>query len=113
VSRIHVLEEARHMTFAREEVERAVPRMGRTELAFHRTMVAQTAFMVARTLVNPRVYAELGLEPSAAKKAAFTNPHYRDTMAWMGERVVGFLEEQDLIGPVQRRVWQRSLLMPA
>ena len=112
VSRIHVLEEARHMTFAREEVERAVPGMGRAQLAFHRTMVAQTAFMVARTLVNPQVYAGVGLDPRAAKKAAFTNPHYRDTMAWMGERVVGFLEEQDLIGPTQRRIWQRSLLMP-
>ena len=100
------------MTFAREEVERAIPRMGRAQLAFHRTMVAQTAFMVARTLVNPQVYAGVGLEPRAAKKAAFTNPHYRDTMAWMGERVVGFLEEQDLIGPTQRRIWQRSLLMP-
>ena len=113
VSRIHVLEEARHMTFAREEVERAIPRMGKAQLAFHRTMVAQTAFMVSRTLVNPRVYAGVGLDPRAAKKAAFTNPHYRDTMAWMGERVVGFLEEQDLIGPTQRRIWQRSLLMPA
>jgi hypothetical protein len=112
VSRIHVLEEARHMTFAREEVERAIPRMGRAQLAFHRTMVAQTAFMVARTLVNPQVYAAVGLDPRAAKKAAFTNPHYRDTMAWMGERVVGFLEDQDLIGPPQRRIWQRSLLMP-
>ena len=113
VSRIHVLEEARHMTFAREEVERAIPRMGKAQLAFHRTMVAQTAFMVSRTLVNPQVYAGVGLDPRAAKKAAFTNPHYRDTMAWMGERVVGFLEEQDLIGPTQRRIWQRSLLMPA
>jgi hypothetical protein len=113
VSRVHVLEEARHMTFAREEVERAVPRMGKAQLAFHRTMVAQTAFMVARTLVNPQVYAGVGLDPRAAKKAAFTNPHYRDTMAWMGERVVGFLEEQDLIGATQRRIWQRSLLMPA
>ena len=112
VSRIHVLEESRHMTFAREEVERAVPRMGKAQLAFHRTMVAQTAFMVARTLVNPQVYAAVGLDPKAAKRAAFTNPHYRETLAWMGERVVGFLDEQDLIGPAQRRIWQRSLLMP-
>jgi len=107
VSRIHVLEEARHMTFAREEVERAVPRMGKAQRAVHRTLVAQTAFMVARTLVNPQVYAAVGLDPKAAKRAAFTNPHYRETLAWMGERVVGFLEEQDLIGPAQRRIWQR------
>jgi hypothetical protein len=111
VSRIHVLEEARHMTFAREEVEKAVPTLTKRQLAWHRMICAQTAFMVARTLVNPQVYVAVGLDPREAKRAAFTNPHYRETLGWMGERVVGFLEEQDLIGPTQRPVWRRSLLM--
>ncbi len=113
VSRIHVLEEARHMTFAREEVQRAVPGLTKRQLAWHRMITAQTAFMVARTLVNPRVYVAVGLDPREAKRAAFTNPHYRETLAWMGERVVGFLEEQDLVGPTQRAVWKRSLLLPS
>jgi hypothetical protein len=113
VSRVHVLEEARHMTFARDEVERAVPTLSRPQLALHRALTAQTAFMVSRTLVNPRVYAAVGLDPKQAKRAAFTNPHYRETLAWMGERVVAFLEEQGLIGPTQRRIWQRSLLLPS
>ncbi len=112
VSRIHVLEEARHMTFAREEVERALPTLTRPQLAWHRMIVAQTAFMVARTLVNPQVYVAVGLDPKEAKRAAFTNPRYRETLAWMGERVVGFLDEQGLIGPTQRKVWERSLLLP-
>ena len=112
VSRVHVLEEARHMTFARDEVERSVPGLSRPQLALHRALTAQTAFMVSRTLVNPRVYAAVGLDPKEAKRAAFTNPHYRETLAWMGERVVGFLDEQGLIGPTQRKIWQRSLLLP-
>ena len=111
VSRVHVLEEARHMTFAREEVAATRPTLSRAQLAWHRTLTAQTAFMVARTLVNPEVYVAVGLEPKAAKRAAFSNPHYRETLAWMGERVVGFLEEQDLIGAAQRPIWQRSLLL--
>jgi hypothetical protein len=112
VSRIHVLEEARHMTFAREEVERTMPTLSRPQLAWHRMMTAQTAFMVARTLVNPQVYVAVGLDPREAKRAAFSNPHYQETLGWMGERVVGFLDEQDLIGPTQRRIWTRSLLLP-
>ncbi len=112
VSRIHVLEEARHMTFARDEVERRVRSLTRRQLAWHRFVTAQTAFMVARTLINPGVYTAVGLDPREAKRAAFTNPHYRETLAWMGERVVGFLDEQGLIGPAERPVWQRSLLMP-
>ncbi len=113
VCRVHVLEEARHMTFAREEVERAVRTLGRAQLAWHRTLVAQTAFLVARTLVNPGVYAALGLDPVAARRAAFANPAYRDTLAWMGERVTGFLDELGLIGPAERPVWRRALLLPA
>jgi hypothetical protein len=111
VSRVHVLEEARHMTFARAEVESAVRRLSRTQLAVHRALTAQTAFMVARTIVNPDVYVAVGLDPRVARKAAFTNPHYRETMAWMGERVVGFLDEQGLIGPAERPVWRRALLL--
>ncbi|MBW8750320.1 MAG: diiron oxygenase, partial [Propionibacteriales bacterium] len=38
VSRIHVVEEARHVTFAREELEKSVARMGRTERLFHQTV---------------------------------------------------------------------------
>ena len=113
VSRIHVLEEARHMTFAREQVEREVRTLSKRQLAWHRMITAQTAFMVARTLIHPDVYVAVGLDPKAAKRAAFTNPAYRETLAWMGERVVGFLDEQGLIGPADRKVWQRSLLMPS
>ncbi len=112
VSRVHVLEEARHMTFAREEVERTVPTLSRAQLHWHRTVTAQTAFMVARTLINPGVYVAVGLDPAEAERAAFGNPHYQQTLAWMGERVVAFLDEQGLIGAAQRPVWKRSLLMP-
>ena len=113
VSRVHVLEEARHMTFAREEVERMVPTLPRPRLALHRTLTAQTAFMIARSLVNPRVYAAVGLDPREARRQALNNPHYQATMAWMGERVLAFLDEQGLVSPAQKPVWKRSLLMPA
>jgi len=112
VSRIHVLEEARHMTFAREELARTVRTLSRRQLAWHRMVTAQTAFLVARTLVHPDVYANVGLDPDGARRAASANPAYRRTLAWMGERVVAFLDEQGLIGPAERPVWKRSLLMP-
>jgi hypothetical protein len=112
VSRIHVLEEARHMTFAREELARTVRTLSRRQLAWHRMVTAQTAFLVARTLVHPDVYANVGLDPVEARRAASANPAYRRTLAWMGERVVAFLDEQGLIGPAERPVWKRSLLMP-
>lgn len=111
VSRIHVLEEARHMTFAREEVERMLPGLNRAQLAWHQAMIAQTSFMVARALVNPRVYDAVGLDPRTARRAALANPHYQDTLAWMGERVTGYLDDLGLVPRHQRGLWKRSLLL--
>ncbi|GAB2877460.1 AurF N-oxygenase family protein [Nocardioides pacificus] len=111
VSRVHVLEEARHMTFAREELERMLPRLSRTKLAYHQAATAQSAFSVARALVNPQVYAAVGLEPRAARRVALGNPDYQDTLAWMGERVTEYLADLGLIPGHQRALWRRSLLM--
>jgi P-aminobenzoate N-oxygenase AurF len=111
VSRIHVLEEARHMTFARDQIERMLPELNRTRLAWHQTMLGQTSFMMARALVNPAIYEVVGLDPVAARQAALSNPHYQETMAWMGERVTGYLDGLGLIPRHQRRLWRRSLLM--
>lgn len=112
VSRIHVLEEARHMTFAREQVERAVPGLSRKALLAHQVVIAQTCFMVARSLVHPAVYEAVGLDPQEARRVALSNPHYQATMAWAGERVLSFLDEQGLVPRSQHPVWHRSLLMP-
>ena len=112
VSRIHVLEEARHMTFARDQIERMLPGLNRATIAWHQAMLAQTAFLVARGLVNPAIYEAVGLDPVAARRAALANPHYQETMAWMGERVTGYLDGLGLIPRHQRRLWRRSLLMP-
>ena len=111
VSRIHVLEEARHMTFARDEVERMLPTLNKAQLAYHQVMTAQISFMVARALVNPAVYASVGLDPQATRREALGNPHYQDTMAWMGERVTSYLDDVGLIPDHQRGLWRRSLLL--
>ena len=111
VCRIHVLEEARHMTFARDEVEAMLPRLSRPTLLWHQAALAQTAFCVARSLVNPEAYRAVGLDPREARRAALANPHYRETLLWMGERVTSYLDGLGLIPAHQRPVWRRSLLL--
>ena len=111
VSRIHVLEEARHMTFARDQIERMLPELNRATLAWHQAMLGQTAFLVARGLVNPAIYRAVGLDPAEARRAALSNPHYQHTLEWMGERVTTYLDGLGLIPRHQRRLWRRSLLM--
>lgn len=101
------------MTFAREQVELAVPTLSAKALALHQVVTAQTAFMVARSLVHPGVYKAVGLDPREARRQAFRNPYYQETMAFAAERVLAFLTEQGLVPTWQHRTWRRSLLMPA
>ena len=101
-----------HLTFARDEVESMLPGLSRAQLVWHQAMLAQTSFMVARALVNPQVYDAVGLDPRAARRAALTNPHYRETLVWMGEKVVGYLDGLGLVPGHQRALWKRSLLLP-
>ena len=110
VSRIHVLEEARHMTFARDEVQRKMAALTPWQVRIQQVLTAQTCFLVARALVNPEVYASVGIDPREGRREALGNPHYRETMRWMGEKPVAFLREQGLVPPSQERVWRASLL---
>ena len=113
VSRIHVLEEARHVAFARDELEKAVARMGRTERLAQQTVTAQAAFVMMRSLVHPDVYAAVGIDPAEGRRAALGNPAYRSTIAWMGEKVMPYLEEQGMVGGgYNRKVWRASFLLP-
>jgi hypothetical protein len=113
VSRIHVLEEARHVSFARDELEKAVAGMGRTERLYHQTLTAQGAYVMMRSLVHPDVYAAVGIDPREGRRAALANPHYRATIAWMGEKVMPYLEEQGMVGGgYNRKVWRASFLLP-
>jgi hypothetical protein len=111
VSRIHVLEEARHMAFARDEVQRQMSGLSRRQLLWHQNVTAQTSFLVARALVNPEVYRSVGIDPALGRRTALANPRYHATMQWMGEKPLAFLREQGLLPKSQERVWRASLLL--
>jgi hypothetical protein len=111
VARIHVLEEARHMTFARDEVQRRLSGLSERQVRWQAMLTAQTSFMVARSLVNPEVYRSVGIDPREGRRAALANPHYRETMQWMGEKPLAFLRANDLLPRSQERVWRASLLL--
>lgn len=113
VARIHVTEEARHVSFARDELEKSLAGISRAQLRWHQTLVAQAAYTTMRSLVHPDVYASVGIDPMEGRRAALSNPHYRETIAWMGEKVVPYLTEQGLV-PVSgrnRKIWQASFLL--
>ena len=111
VNRIHILEEARHISFARAELPRSVAKSSQAAMAYHRAVTARFAYIVASNLINPRVYRSVGLDPRAAREAAMANPHYKQTLHFAGEKIVAFLTDNGLIGSPGRYWWRRSFLM--
>ena len=112
VSRIHVIEEARHVRFAREELvrEMAEAHWG-PKRYFHRVFAAAAGGFIVRGLISPKVYESVGLDPKTARKAALANPHYRETTLWMGEKIVPFLEEVGMINQTARAIYRHVNLM--
>ncbi|GAA1530759.1 AurF N-oxygenase family protein [Nocardioides humi] len=111
VARIHVTEEARHVTFARDELAKSVRGLSRTRLRYHQALTAQVAYVTMRSLVHPDVYAAVGLDPREARREALGNEAYRETIAWMGEKVMPVLQENGMVGERDRKVWRASFLM--
>ncbi|MET7437665.1 diiron oxygenase [Streptomyces sp. NPDC005568] len=111
VCRLHVVEEARHVGFARSELLHAAARSSATRLAFQRELTAVSAFVALGQRIHRDVYRAVGLDPVRARREARGNPHYRETLRWSGEKLVAFLEDVGMIGPWQRHWWRRAGLL--
>lgn len=107
VSRIHVVEEARHVRYAREELVRRMSRISRSELAIARLLTARVAYIVADQLIQPDVYAAVGIDPAHGRAVANANPYYRETRRWAASRLVNFFDEVGLLRGPGMLLWRR------
>lgn len=117
VARIHVVEEARHVRFAREELVRQMerahgPLRGGPVLWFHQVFAAAAAALIADCIISPKVYEAVGLDAAEAHKAARRNPEFHRTKEWMAEKIVPFLDEVGMINPVARVIYRYAHLLP-
>ena len=111
VSRIHVVEEARHVRFAREELARQVDQSGPLRSAYARVVIGRAAYSIAGRLVHPRAYAAVGIRPSVGRAAACTNPHFRATLQWSAERVYAYLSSLGLVRGPAVILWRKAGLV--
>ncbi|MDX8036263.1 diiron oxygenase [Lentzea sp. BCCO 10_0856] len=111
VNRIHVLEEARHVRFAREELVRGMGELKGYELPYQKWLIGYVSMMITRTIINPQVYAAVGLDVREARRQALANERFQETIRWSGERIMSFLEEAGLVGKPGMRSWRRSFLI--
>ncbi|MGH8967639.1 MAG: AurF N-oxygenase family protein, partial [Actinomycetes bacterium] len=108
VSRIHVIEEARHIRYAREETLRQWPRLGPLGRAYSRFILAMAVYFATTRLIDPKVYASAGLDVDEAVAAAAGNPHWRQTKQFAARKVVAFLDEVGLIAGPGKLLWRRA-----
>ncbi|MGS2616187.1 AurF N-oxygenase family protein [Micromonospora sp. LZ34] len=111
VSRIHVVEEARHVRFARAELSRQVEAAGPLGLSYARLLIGRAACAIADRLVHPDAYAAVGIPPAAGRAAARANPHWRATLRWSAAKVYDHLAGLGLVAGPGRLLWTRAGLI--
>ncbi|WP_016883848.1 AurF N-oxygenase family protein [Rhodococcus sp. DK17] len=111
VSKIHVLEEARHIRFAREEVGRRIEGASWARLQFERLNTAVVVYFVMKSMIRKDVYANAGLDPERAAAEAKNNQHYKDTVRTSGSKLMQFLDGVGLVGGPSKRLYKRVHLL--
>src|SRR3954452_431834 len=111
IAKLHVLEEARHVSFARTYITEVWPTLGTA--AKLRAMIRPPFFVsgIAMALVNPAVYRTLGIEHgwSTARK----NPVHRQRVARDLGKLTGLLSELGIINRSNRWIWRAMGLVPS
>ncbi|WP_341257008.1 MULTISPECIES: AurF N-oxygenase family protein [Gordonia] len=111
--KIHVLEEARHITYAREEMVRSMEGCSRATLALHRGLFSLAVLGVLPALINPKVYKAVGISPLRGLIASQRSPEYRDRAVFSGEPLLRFAYEAGFIkGPLSTRVLRLARALP-
>jgi P-aminobenzoate N-oxygenase AurF len=108
VARIHVLEEARHMRYAREELIRDWPRRSAITRARSRIVLALVAYTAAERLISPACYAHVGLDARAARRAARRNPCWRASKTWFARQAVETFAAAGMISGPARCIWRKA-----
>src|SRR3954447_14271198 len=111
VNRIHVVEEARHVRFARQEVARQMAAIGPIAKVISNVASAVVAAFIAESMISPQVYAEVGLDPAEALRAARSNPNFHATRRWMAEKIMTFLGEQGMVTWYARPIYRAAHLL--
>ncbi|MEZ0066003.1 hypothetical protein ABIA32_002012 [Streptacidiphilus sp. MAP12-20] len=112
ITRIHVIEEARHVRYAREELRRQMATAPAWERAYTRLTSGESAVVVSRSLISPKVYGAVGLDIGEALREARASEHRRETLRWSAEKLVEFLEEIGVIhGRAERARWRQAGLL--
>ncbi|WP_301176188.1 AurF N-oxygenase family protein [Actinomadura geliboluensis] len=113
VTRIHVIEEARHIKYAREELKRLVAKAPAFQRRAAAYWMAQATRLLATQMIHPSCYTAVGLDPKLARRVAARSPHRRATLAWSFRKCTAFFDEVGFLDGRAREVWIGAGLLHA
>ncbi|MCD9153833.1 AurF N-oxygenase family protein [Aeromicrobium duanguangcaii] len=105
-SKIHVVEEARHMKFARMEIREHLAGISKPRRHVAALAISIVAAIIVDSLVNDAVYANVGLDPEEAKAAVNGNTHHQNLMRMSCVHLMDFLSEVGLLTPSAMRIYR-------
>ncbi|MEU5901340.1 MULTISPECIES: diiron oxygenase [Streptomyces] len=111
VTRIHVVEEARHVRYAREELRRQMVTAPAWERQLTRLSCGEAARVFSLAFVNPEVYTNVGLDRREAVAQVRASGHRREVMQTGAKRLTDFLDDIGVMRGVGRRLWRSSGLL--
>lgn len=106
IIKIHVTEEARHISFARHYIRREVPRMGPIRRTTVAALMPVVMMIGARLMLDDsrNLRREFGV-PRRVMREAYGTPDARRRYAESVSRVRGFCGQVGLMGTVGTRAW--------
>ncbi len=114
IMRIHVTEEARHISFARSYLREHVPQLGwwkRTRLSVHAPFVL--AAMVQEMIVPPRWLLDLYGVPAQTRREIRDCPHARQGIVDGLGPIRSILSESGIVTPRNLALWRAMGLAPS
>ncbi|MFE2294718.1 diiron oxygenase [Streptomyces sp. NPDC059452] len=97
INNIHVVEESRHMKFARDETRKRLRGAGPVRRQLNAVVVAIASYYIVTSMVNRDVYANAGLDSARARAEARTNEHHKSLMRSSCSGLMEFLASAGLL----------------
>lgn len=105
VSNIHVIEESRHMAFAKEEIKELSKGLNIAQRHSVAIACAIIGNLIMRQLVQPEVFTNAGL-PEEYRKQALNNKQYKELLKEKSAPLMRFIEDAGLMNPVARKIYE-------
>uniref|UniRef100_A0AAU2VJ67 Diiron oxygenase n=1 Tax=Streptomyces sp. NBC_00008 TaxID=2903610 RepID=A0AAU2VJ67_9ACTN len=111
INNIHVVEESRHMKFARDETRRRLRNAGPVRRHLNSLVVAIASYYIVTSMVNRDVYANAGLDSERARSEAGANEHHKSLMRSSCSGLMEFLASARLLTKPALFFYKRASLI--